>query len=436
MKELLFAALVLGCPLCGLALRRSGWALAALVFAVGFLPYFADVSFSMAVDVDYRGTDIGFRVSLLDVAAWTLLFATRSRRAPPAPYRLPFLVYGAVCVASLALAEHPLHGAYALWTLVRTGVLAVALSRALEERRCLVTLQHGLACGVIYAAGVCLMQRYVEGQHQTVGPLGHQNSSGIAAYVTACLMLARTLTAPGARLAPVALGAGALVVLLSLSRGCLTVLPLALGLTYAGALALRPTRRKLACGLAMVALSVPLVVRSLETVAGRFASAPVESAESRTAYEALAARMLDDHPLGVGLNQFAGMSAQSPYAGYATLLPGDQPDQQVIVHNMYWLTAAELGYLGLAAYLALLAAPIWRALVGAWRFRRDDRAVLLFAGFVALAAFALHGFLEWSARQERLLALFGIVITLVAVLARQLEADHRTARNGGRTCTM
>ena len=186
-------------------------------------------------------------------------------------------------------------------------------------------------------------------------------------------------------------------------------------LMYLLSAARRLTLRKFAVALLGILFVGLLLLKAADTIARRFETAPEESALARVEFNAAAERMLDASPLGVGINQFSlalGSDPRGPGSG--------------IVHNIYWLTAAELGYFGFAAFVALLLGPFLQALRYGWRTRGDARGDELLGFAVGLLAMYAQGWLEWAWRQTPLSYLFWLVVALVGSTVRQLRAERRS----------
>jgi O-antigen ligase len=105
--------------------------------------------------------------------------------------------------------------------------------------------------------------------------------------------------------------------------------------------------------------------------------------------------------------------------------------QAGVVHHIYWLTAAETGYLGLAVFLIVIARFAWRAGGCGWR-SRSLQGILLIA--LALGFCTLHasGFLEWAARISPVTYLFAITAGISVGFADAIENQDRsrTPRTG------
>jgi O-antigen ligase len=90
------------------------------------------------------------------------------------------------------------------------------------------------------------------------------------------------------------------------------------------------------------------------------------------------------------------------------------------VHNVYWLVAAETGYIGLVAFVAFLVHPLIAAFRCSSRHRRDPRGDLLLGLGGALLVVYIHSFEEWIFVVFEPQYLLAIVIGLVAGLTQEL----------------
>jgi len=103
--------------------------------------------------------------------------------------------------------------------------------------------------------------------------------------------------------------------------------------------------------------------------------------------------MLSDHPMGVGANHFTAVAnIEGYFARAGKTWSGERANN---VHNIYWLVAAETGYIGLVAFLALLVHPLIAAFRCSFGHRRDPRGDLLLGLGGALLVVYIHSFEEW-----------------------------------------
>jgi len=218
-----------------------------------------------------------------------------------------------------------------------------------------------------------------EGQPRMAGPIGEKNFYSLILLVT--FPLAAYFVASGrgaARMAALAAGACILGgVVLTMSRGAgVAVVITGLVLTVVGILPRRILLVFAAVGLVLLSL-VPAYAERLGSLTNVGSVADERAASSQAADDSLrgrysemmaAARVFQDHPIvGVGPGQFA-----SYYQEYSTGLGVNvHGSDQREAHNLYLDLAAELGILGLGAFLGLMVV-ITAGLLRVWRTSRDD----------------------------------------------------------------
>ncbi|MCA9582405.1 MAG: hypothetical protein KC416_11465, partial [Myxococcales bacterium] len=140
------------------------------------------------------------------------------------------------------------------------------------------------------------------------------------------------------------------------------------------------------------------------------------SGEARELFNEASSMMLSDHPMGVGINNYSYIVSEE---GYSERVGLPEVDANGIVHNIYWLTAAELGWHGFVAYILMLLAPLLLAAKTAWRARKSILGDLAFSLGFGLLLFDVQGVMEWASRQPTLLYVYWIGATMVAGIARQ-----------------
>ena len=91
-----------------------------------------------------------------------------------------------------------------------------------------------------------------------------------------------------------------------------------------------------------------------------------------------------------------------------------------LVHNVYWLVAAETGYLGFATFVLLLMRPMIVSFLCGWRHRKDVRGDLLLGFGVALLAVYLHSFVEWVFITRGPQYMLALTFGIISGLAQQL----------------
>jgi len=371
---------------------------------------------------EYRGTERGLGVTAVDLLAVAIAVAFPSPRRP-VPFRLAMAIYFLPCALSVAVAVMPSYAGFGLFKLARGYFLYWAVVRACLDSKYPPYLLWGLSIALVFEGLLCVKLRYVDGMHQVVGAFPHQNSLGMAVNLVTPMMLALALRHKQ-WLAASAVLAGAVCIVLTLSRGALALFGLGVLLTFVGSVWLGGwTRRKKYVALAGMVGGLALLIKSGDQIVRRFITAPEASRLTRGRFNDAAWAMIEDHPLGIGLNNYSHVLE---HAGYAERAGIEGYGVSGVVHHIYMLTLAEAGWLGLFAYLMVLVVPIrlaWRAIrVGV---RDDVRRDVLLGAVVGLITMYLQGLLEWVARQPVQMYLFFVMLALVGGLSTQL-IERRT----------
>lgn len=404
---LVVALAVVGAVLSGSVLseraRERGW----LVVLLGLAPFYR-VDVNLLSYEWYRGDTRGLEVSWVDLLALCAFMAVRARRKLGVLLPLTAALYLLCAVGSTVLAPAPAFAWFGAWKVARMLFLALVVSRIASEPRLAPQLLTGLAMGLVGAAGYAVFQRYGQGMMQAGGPFSHQNGLGMAANMVYPCCFALWLRGDGGWLARAAVGAAAISVVLALSRGGLVLFGLAAGIVYLASLGRKLTGGKLLILLVVALGAGAVLIRSFDTIVERFSTAPDSSGEARELFEEAAAMMIHDHPLGVGLNQFSLVLDRH----YADPVGIPLVDRSGIVHNIYYLTAAELGYVGLLAFVLLTLAPVLVAAAGAFRSKTVTGDLLLGLG-AGLLVTMIQGKLEWSLRTAQLGYLLFMLIGLI-----------------------
>jgi hypothetical protein len=142
-----------------------------------------------------------------------------------------------------------------------------------------------------------------------------------------------------------------------------------------------------------------------------------------------AAQMLRDHAFGVGLNCYSYVLTHrldQDDRGKELLSEKEDEQQASFCHHIYWLTAAETGYLGLAVFIVVILRFMW--LTGSYALRSSSlEAILLSAYFLGFLAAHLQGFSEWALRSTPSIYLFALS-SGVCVAFAQAIADRERQR--------
>ena len=408
----------------GTLLRRFPRWLPLFALLASFLPFVnldsADID--LIADELYRGESTGLTVTLVDIVAVTLFFALPFERRL-GPYWKTRFIYLAIAVLSVIDTEVPIYTWFAVWKLIRAYFYLSVVGRVCAQPSLAPWLLNGLGLGVLYSAVIAGYQRYVLHWYQSMAHFPHQNTLGMAANLVFPIGLALLLHGRRWKLPLAVVVASGFCVVLTLSRGALMMLAIACALVFVGSFLRRPTWHKTRVAGAFSLGAALVVAKGWDTIVARFQHAPRQSEMARDKFNEAASKMLADHPLGIGLNQYSYVLSHDGYA-QAVKLP--EVDRDGLAHHIYWLTAAELGWAGLAAYVALLLVPLALAVHGAAIARRDDvRGDVLLGCAVALAVMYVHGTAEWVARQMPTTYLFWAIAAVIWGLAYAIRAEHR-----------
>lgn len=371
----------------------AGLALAAAVFgteAAGSLLLVALV-FSIPFHIDknffYRqhvGGATSVALSITDLVVLAILltrisqtFANRAleRAGPRVEWRImsPALAFMVCGVLSLLNADHPNYvwlEELRLAKLVTIMWIIMSLRSRAEIRVVLVSLavavvaEGGLA-GYQYAFDSSIgLELFGErgNVEQNIGfvvsraggTLGHPNILGYFLEMATPLLLALCLIERRAALRGLyllAFGAGLGGILVTFSRGAWLSLPVSLGLVLAtlGLPHLRRLRGVVVLCVALLASGIALIA-VYPLLEKRFTHDDYKSAASRMPLNRAAWSIVRQHPVvGIGLNNFSEVFKKYDTTGKSRIFKG----YEQVVHNLYLWVWAEVGSLGLMAFLAM-----------------------------------------------------------------------------------
>ena len=394
---------------------------------VGLLPFIISAFNLDAAFINWEGWPgyaKGLVVSLLDTLALAILVTSKG------PFRkLPFigvfLLYLVAAILSVAVSTLPVSSTFYAFQLVRVFILFVAVASFAGTPGAVRWLCFGLALGAVFQAVVTIDQR-LSGAIQATGTMGHQNLLGLMLHFVTLPLLALLLAGERNKLIMIGVLSALIAVALGVSRGAIAFVGIGILLLFVLSLARRPTAHKWKItGLAVLAMTVvvPVGISSLHERFGSRSAYEGPDGE-RQAFERAATAMWRDHPMGVGANQYVVTANAEGYSERAGVI-WNYASRSTNVHNMYLLTAAEMGWAGLISLILLFAWPVLRGLHFAFRYRKDPRGDVVLGATVAIFATAVHGLVEWIFVTGHAQYVFAISMGIVAGAIRQY---HREAR--------
>lgn len=404
------------------------------LFVMSISLYFQD-PFLYAAPISWQhwpGPVKGLEVSVVDAFALAILYATKGPKVPAA-LKFGLALYVAGFLISSFQAVHIEPTIFYGWQLLRAVILFLAVFNvAATNSKYLIAIAGGLAAGLFFEAAYVALQ-YARGVAEPGGTLGHRNMLGLSSHFAVMPMFALLLAAQRQKLALLTAGSGLCVALLGGSRA--TIGFYAIGLAAVAFLSLwqKPTGRKM--GFAVVAaLALVLAAPAMNWALQRRAdSAAVGSTYERNAMTLAAKMIIADHPMGVGANQYVIIAATRGYSARAGVA-WVESSRGAPVHNSYLLVTAELGFLGLAGFLTVLAYTFTAALRNLRRFKGQGEPSALLVGYLG-TGIAVAGHLAYEWLFASFLFHYLLAITLAAILgtlkARQSSPVNLVGRMQG-----
>jgi hypothetical protein len=368
----------------------------------------------------------GIEVSFLDSVSVAVILATRRVHIS----RFIVLSFALLCIAfivSTIAGQQTMPALFYGWQLVRSALLFVAVARlCASDPRAPVALIAGLGVGLIYEAGLATNQ-FAHGATRPGGNLTHANFLGLASDFVLFPAVAMMLSSRRFFLWAIVVAAGMVIAITGGSRATLGLSAAGTMLTIFLSIRHRRTSRKMAFG-ALAGLLVIASIPAMIWAANRRTEAEkISSDQERSAMKLAAKMMAEDHPLGVGANQYvvvANVGGYSQRAGVAW----NPENRTAPVHDTYYLVMAEMGYLGLAGFLATIASII---LLGLRLLRKHipGDAGELVPGLVAtMIIAAIHVSFEYVFMNFVPHYLFAICGGMLVALAARANVTKMSAR--------
>jgi O-antigen ligase len=370
----------------------------------------------------WPGYIYGAEISLLDLILLAIFFSRPSGQGP-LPFKFAMGFYLVAILLSATQASVPQEVVFYAWQFARIFFAYMVICRACaDDPGVTPSLLKGMAFGILLATCQAIWERFGLGILRTSGSFGHENFLGVVSHFVVLPFFALLLAGERGWLAPAVSLAGIVIAALTASRATFALAVFGYVVVFAAS-ALRgwnPRKTKITaiCLLATLAVT-PLIVSSFES---RFqsdaAGAFFGTDENRVALAETASMILNDHPMGIGANHFIVVANTQGYFSRAGV---GWTNFRAIVHNAYWLVAAETGYLGILSFVILLATPLIVAFRCSWQNRRDQRGDLLLGLGVALLTVYLHSLYEWVFVTFEVQYIFAASVGLIAGLAQQLN---------------
>lgn len=371
----------------------------------------------------------GVELTVLDLICISIFFSL-PRSSAALPFRMTGIAYLAAVVISAFQAGVPEATFFYAWQLIRMFfVFAVTARACAQNERVAPALLKGMAIGICAEFCLCVWQRFGLGAIQPHGTFEHQNTLGMAINLSAFPFFALWLAGKRGWEPVVGAVAAALVAIMTASRATIGLGAAGFALTFLISAVHRWTFRKTMFALASLALLVVLVPAAVAVLNSRFAVNPLSDVyDERAAFETAALAILQDHPMGVGANNYVVAANTQGYNDRAGVEPSTG-SLSAHVHNVYLVVASETGYIGLITFVLLLVQPLLVAFSWGWRLRDNGEGDLLLGLGVSLLIFYIHSLFEWVFLTYHLQYFVALECGMISGLVHRVRSRGAIQRN-------
>lgn len=441
----------------GILIARSNTRILNLVFfALVFGTTQPETLFGLPTDINflsrewYRGTTRGIEISYLDLLALILLFSSlsvrvregvRYGRPPSYGFLKAYFIWALLTV--LIVSEPKIFGVFEVTKIFRAILIFLAVwafMRTPEQVRLFV---YSLIIVVCYVAAVALYHRYVLGVHRIRAPLPHPNSLSMYCLQIFPFMIsvwfAHDISPHLRKLCLLACVLIAGVIILTISRTGFASLGVLAFLSILLNVRSRWTLRNIGITVLIVVAGTFMVIKSWDTLYSRFAGFDLQNeylAErgDRGNYFRQGMPALADNPVfGIGLNNWSywisnryGKEAGFDFEPYpSTDVAPYNIGQTQAAHNLYLITAVELGWIGLLLLVALFGRWLYISGKGFRKSEGDFLDRVRLGAFLSLGGVLMQSVTEWEFRQTSLFFLGHITMSIAAFIYYRRKETYR-----------
>ena len=230
------------------------------------------------------------------------------------------------------------------------------------------------------------------------------------------------------------------MVVLSLSRASLAIFAVG-SLAIIGLLVVRHlTVKRVTLASLLIVGGAFVLLLAMDSIMGRFNSAT----DGKTTHDLLwilnemSREMLEDHPLGVGWNNY-GVINSRPYKPYSEMLEAWESNKRgyqvnpsgfyknPLTESLYWCVLAEVGYAGFFGYLLFLIFTYKRMIQTCIIMRGTFVGTVLLGMLITFALLYVHSSVERILTQTKNLATWMLVLGMLAkmqVWSREVEPQR------------
>lgn len=392
---------------------------------------------------EYRGHARGFHFYFNEVFALSLIIAaalepkSRFRLFPPGLWL--YLLYGVCSLISIVNAPSTLYVWMAAFKVFKASLIFIAAYNFVRTEKDIRFFLKTMSITLFWEFLIVIKMKYLDGRHQILGTFEHQNALAMYVNLISMVLLAAGAAAKGfwANAFLLVFLCCAVMVEFTLSRAGLVIFGFGMVVVMGLTLLEKFTTRRLAVVGFIAVCAVLGVAKTLDTIIDRFNDPyTYDSKQTRIMLKAASWKMFQEHPLGVGWNNY-GVVINKPYH-YGDKIDeyfrqhGERVDPNApkgIEEGLYYLLLGETGFQGLAAYLALIGLFLWWNIRGAWHFRGQFLGAASIGFGVGCLVNYLQSFVERVLTQPRNLMLWLLILALTAkieVWRRQSVRQRKT----------
>lgn len=362
----------------------------------------------------YRGPVRGFEVTFADLIAWGLAIGMLLRSASKIVWRPRFtivlLLFFIYAIISLIRAGNSILGWFSIWQLFRMGALYwVTVNYFKTEDVSVESIRSLIGAYIVtgFILGfITFKQKYFDGIYRAWAFFDHSNTIPSFSVIILCVLLVWLLYEQriGMIRFLLALSASLGTLFAIFATGSRTGMAGAAALVIASLVVANRKNRSVRTKRTSLLIVICMLIGALfvaDTVIDRFLNAPPASEEARNEFEIAASMMANDHPTGIGLNLYSKVLTEvQEYRRHISVMRYEE--QAGVAHHIYLLTAAELGYGGMVAFifilLLFLVSMVFRGI--RWDTLEQRLLLALALGFAMVCAIGLY---EWVLRQTPVL---------------------------------
>ena len=375
---------------------------------------------------DFKGTALGFEISIIHLLAIALLAAMFLRQWPLKffpPGSGLYILYFFICFFSISTSPNKLYSCFELFKMFMSFITFLAVTNYLYMTHDFDSFLNGLATLIIINFLTSLEMKYLLGIWQVRGIFLHQNSMAMFMCLTGPVFFARVLNNEKESIFKNLFYLSIFLMaflntLFTYSRGAIVCFPLGCAITLLLSIIFHHTPKTFIILCITGILGIAAASYSLPTIMKRFNSAPSNSALTRELLAKTAMNIIKDKPLlGCGLNTWGIVAKSLYYNPYQKIFTFHANEFMCLVETTYLLVGAECGLLGLGSMLCWFFYYLFQAVYQSFRWRKTDYLYLLVGLAGGLSSNYFQSTLEWVLKQQinfcMLFWCFAIIAALV-----------------------